>query len=304
MTASHDRLGYVHSRLVRHAAERDGADAPSAEAPDAAHVRLAGDRVVVRLGEGATALLDHGEAARGGEPGVVVFLGRVDGRPVFAAALPAEAEEAFPEPGHRVVDLRGLANAGLVAPDELGLLATAKSVLAWHARQRFCANCGTETVIAAGGFRRECPGCGAHHFPRTDPVVIMLVVRGTACLLGRGAHFPETMFSCLAGFVEPGETLEDAVRRETVEESGIRVGAVRYHASQPWPFPSSLMIGCRAEAISETLAVDPVELADARWFDRAEIASMMEGRHPDGLTLPPATAIAHMLLRDFLDGAL
>ena len=304
MTTSRDRLGYVHSRLIRHAAEREHASAPPVDAPGAAHVLITGDRAVVRMGAGATALLGHEEAARGGRPGITVFLGRVDGRPVFAGAMPAEAGDAFPEPGHRAFDLRGLANAGLVAPDELGLLATAKSVLAWHARHRFCANCGTETAVTAGGFRRECPGCGAHHFPRTDPVVIMLVVRGTACLLGRGAHFPETMYSCLAGFVEPGETIEDAVRRETAEEAGIEIGAVRYHASQPWPFPSSLMIGCRADAISETLTVDPGELADARWFDRAEILRMIEGSHPAGLTLPPPTAIAHMLLRDYLDGAL
>jgi len=299
---SRPSLGYAHSRLVRHSAERTHAALPDPSDPRSGHVLIAGDRIVLGMDQPATALLAAADRARAPQPGLAVFLGRVDDRPVFASALPEEGGQAFAEPAFRLIDLRALAAEGTVPADELGLLATAKSVLTWHARNRFCANCGTPTEIGAAGFRRDCPACAAHHFPRTDPVVIMLIRRGEACLLGRAPHFREGMYSCLAGFLEPGETIEDAVRRETMEEVGIAIGPVRYHASQPWPFPSSLMIGCVADADSETIALDPVELADARWFGRAEIGLMIAGRHPDGVTVPPPTAIAHLLMRDFCDG--
>ncbi len=194
----------------------------------------------------------------------------------------AEAFDAAPL--LRSNDLRSLAGEGRIAPHELGLLATAKSLLAWHARNGFCAHCGTPTRVAAGGYRRECPACETHHFPRTDPVVIMLIRHGDLCLLGRSPRFKEGMYSCLAGFLEPGETIEDAVRRESFEEVGLTIGAVHYHASQPWPFPSSLMIGCVAESRDSGITLDPVELADARWFSRDEVAAMLEGRHPEELT--------------------
>jgi NTP pyrophosphohydrolases containing a Zn-finger, probably nucleic-acid-binding len=171
----------------------------------------------------------------------------------------------------------------------------------WHRRHGFCANCGVRTASASGGWRRDCTACGAQHFPRTDPVVIMLSVRGDRCLLGRQARFAPGMYSCLAGFVEPGETVEDAVRRETMEEAGIRTGRVRYLASQPWPFPSSLMIGCLAEALDDDLVVDEIELEHARWFTRAEVGAMLRGEHPDGLTAPLPFAIAHHLLKAFVD---
>ena len=138
-----------------------------------------------------------------------------------------------------------------------------------------------------GGYRRDCPNCGAEHFPRTDPVVIMLAIDGERCLLGRQARFAPGMYSCLAGFVEPGETIEDAVRRETAEEAGITVGRVRYHASQPWPFPSSLMIGCHAEALSRDIVRDDAELEACRWFSRAEVRAMLAGR-PSGRDQMPA----------------
>ncbi len=186
--------------------------------------------------------------------------------------------------------------------EELGLLAVAKSMLDWHARHGFCANCGTATVARAGGFRRECPSCNAHHFPRVDPVVIMLVRRGDSCLLGRGPHFRPHMYSCLAGFLEPGETIEDAVRREVFEETRIRVGAVTYRTSQPWPFPSSLMLGCAAEGLDEAIVTDPSELEDARWFTRADVAAMLAGTHPEGIQAPPPMAIAHYLMRAFVAG--
>jgi NAD+ diphosphatase len=293
------QLGYVQSRLVRHSAE-SAAAIPDLDAPGARIAILAGDRVVL---SGDTALLTPNMAARTGERGLTLYLGRLDGDPVFAAVVPAEAAEALEAaPDFRTNDLRSLAGEGLIAPHELGLLATAKSLLGWHARQGFCANCGTPTMLAAGGYRRECTACGTHHFPRTDPVVIMLIVRDGACLLGRSPRFHDGMYSCLAGFLEPGETVEDAVRRETFEEVGLTIGAVRYHASQPWPFPSSLMIGCVAESLDAAITLDPEELADARWFSRDAVAAMLEGRHPDGLTTPPPLAIAHLLMRAFVDG--
>lgn len=299
MTDPLGQLGYVQSRLVRHSAE-SAAAIPDLDAPGARIAILAGDRVVL---SGDTALLTPDMAARTGERGLTLYLGRLDGDPVFAAVVPAEAAEALEaDPDFRTNDLRSLAGEGLIAPHELGLLATAKSLLGWHARQGFCANCGTPTMLAAGGYRRECTACGTHHFPRTDPVVIMLIVRDGACLLGRSPRFHDGMYSCLAGFLEPGETVEDAVRRETFEEVGLTIGAVRYHASQPWPFPSSLMIGCVAESLDAAITLDPEELADARWFSRDAVAAMLEGRHPDGLTTPPPLAIAHLLMRAFVDG--
>jgi NAD+ diphosphatase len=299
MTDSLDQLGYVQSRLVRHSAE-SAAPIPDLDAPGARIVILAGDRVVL---VGDTALLLPDTAVQTGARSLTLYLGRLDGEPVFAAAVPAEmAETLDADPGFRTNDLRSLAGEGRIAPHELGLLATAKSLLGWHARNGFCAQCGAPTVVAAGGYRRECTACGTHHFPRTDPVVIMLITRGDACLLGRSPRFNEGMYSCLAGFLEPGETVEAAVRRETFEEVGLTIGTVRYHASQPWPFPSSLMIGCVAESLDEAITLDPEELADARWFSRDAVAAMLEGRHPDGLTTPPPLAIANLLMRAFVEG--
>ncbi|KAB1072126.1 NAD(+) diphosphatase [Methylobacterium planeticum] len=293
-------LGYAQSRLQRHFGEQDEAAIPGLDAPGARFVLLAGDRVV--LTRPGSSLLDGETAARAPERAFTLFLGRLDGDPVFAAAIPPEAADGFEaDRAFRTLDLRSIAAEDAVAAHELGLLATAKSLLAWHARHGFCANCGTATLLRAGGFRRECPTCEAHHFPRTDPVVIMLIRRGDACLLGRSPRFKEGMYSCLAGFLEPGETIEAAVRRETFEETAIRIGAVAYHASQPWPFPSSLMIGCIAEAESEAITIDPAELADARWFHRDAAAAMLAGTHPEGYGVPPAMAIAHILIRAFVE---
>jgi NAD+ diphosphatase len=174
-------------------------------------------------------------------------------------------------------------------------------LLHWHARHRFCANCGEVTQLVQGGWRRDCPVCRAEHFPRTDPVVIMLAVSGDRCLLGRQSRFAPGMWSCLAGFVEPGESIEQAVRRETQEEAGIVCGRISYFASQPWPFPMSLMIGCHAEALSSDITVDRSELEDARWFAREEVATMLMRRHPQGLTTPPPVAIAHHIIRAWIE---
>jgi NAD+ diphosphatase len=191
---------------------------------------------------------------------------------------------------------------GLVAPEHLPPLAEAKAMLAWHARHRFCANCGAPTDPIEGGWKRECPACKAEHFPRTDPVVIMLAVEGERCLLGRSARFASAMWSCLAGFVEPGENIEEAVRREVHEEAGIACGRVAYFASQPWPFPMSLMIGAHAEALTTDIKVDRAELEGARWFERDEVALMLLRRHPDGLGTPPPVAIAHHIIRAWVEG--
>jgi len=189
----------------------------------------------------------------------------------------------------------------LVPIEILGALGQAKSLMHWHARHRFCSNCGAPSGVCAAGWRRSCEACGAQHFPRIDPVVIMLVVDGPDCLLARhagsrrAAH-PEGIYSCLAGFVETGETFEDAVRREVLEEVGIGIARVDYLASQPWPFPSSMMIGCIAQAASRELTIDPKELEDARWFSRQEAALMLGGAHPQGLACPPKLAIANLLI--------
>ncbi len=181
------------------------------------------------------------------------------------------------------------------------LLAVAKSLTSWHATHRFCANCGAPSAHAQGGWQRDCGVCGTHHFPRTDPVVIMLVTQGNDLLLGRSPGWPEGMYSLLAGFVEPGETIEAAAAREVFEESGIVLGPVRYHACQPWPFPSSLMMGVVAEATNRAITLDPEELEDAIWVPREEVLDATAGMHP---TLKPARqgAIARAMIEDWLAG--
>jgi NAD+ diphosphatase len=299
-------LGFIGNTLLRHSAERDRDLVERHRAdPEARTVAIAGDIPILRAnGAGATALLPLPDLERASARHEQAFLGTLDGRPVFAALLDAAAVDAFKEDAaFRAIDLRSIAVQGLVPPDELGVLAEAKALLFWHSRHRFCPNCGAPTVLSCAGFRRDCASCKAQHFPRTDPVAIMLVHRGERCLLGRQARFVANTYSCLAGFIEPGETIEDAVRRETKEEAGVTVGEVRYLASQPWPFPSSLMIGCLGEALSEEITLDRDELEAGRWFSRDEVRAMIERRHPDGLLIPPPMAIANFLTRSWLEGA-
>jgi NAD+ diphosphatase len=241
------------------------------------------------------------DAIEGGA--TTIFLGIGDGRAHFGIdATGAEGRSnAFAEN----IDVRSL--APLVPAGEAAILAEARSLIDWHARHRFCAQCGSSTRVASAGWVRRCPECKASHFPRTDPVVIMLTVRGDRALLGRNRRRPGNRFSCLAGFMEPGETLEEAVRRETFEESGIRVGRVRYLACQPWPFPSSLMTGFLCEGLSEEITIDPEELAEARWFSREEIRTMVARAatgpdDPTQVSLPGPLAIAHHLCRRWSHG--
>ena len=183
------------------------------------------------------------------------------------------------------------------------LAAMARGVLEWHRTHGFCATCGGLTNITMAGWQRNCPACSRSHFPRTDPVVIMLITHGNKVLMGRSHVWPEGMYSLLAGFVEPGETLEGALRREVFEESGIRVGAVDYLASQPWPFPASLMFGCAGAALNTDITIDPKEIEDALWVSREEMLDIFEGVHPK---IKPARkgAIAHFLLENWLSDCL
>lgn len=184
-------------------------------------------------------------------------------------------------------------------PRAAELVVTARALFNWHASHGFCARCGAPSVVNHAGWQRTCPACGAHHFPRTDPVVIMLVTHGNSVLLGRSHGWPAGMYSCLAGFIEPGETIEAAVRREVFEETGVRVGTVRYLASQPWPFPNSLMLGCHAMATSDDITIDPVEIADALWVTREDMVTVMTGEHPVIRPVRPG-AIAHFLIENWL----
>ncbi len=234
-----------------------------------------------------------------------LFLGLdAEGRAHFAIAITDHLARATPgavQYFRPAVDLRTLAMQGVLTPEDQSLAGQARALGQWHENARCCGKCGSATKAKDGGWRRKCWACGAEWFPRTDPVVIMLVTDGERCILAHEHRYVAKMYSTLAGFIEHGEDIEHAVRREVGEETGIRVGRVEYHASQPWPFPHSLMIGCIAHAETTNLEVDTAELADARWFSREEVRAMLENRHPDGLTAPGRHAIANILLRHFVD---
>ena len=236
-----------------------------------------------------------GTLADAPEDAELVFLGLDDGKPCFAAVPPqGDASPRMANPR-----LWGLMQA--LAPDDLAIYGEARSITDWHARHRFCAQCGSGTQIAKGGWQRNCTACGTQHFPRTDPVTIMLVEHDGKLLLGRGKGWPERAYSALAGFVEPGESIEEGVAREVLEEVGIAVRDARYIASQPWPFPSQLMLGCHAYAIAPEITLDETELADARWFTRDEVRASMEGAPEAPMNTPPKQAIAHYLLNWWLE---
>ncbi len=300
------RLGYAASRIERAAERRPDADELARLERDATSraYLIGGEHVALKktaTGHEPAFTLAEARAASGGAE--VIFLGLMDGAARFAAALePAALEALKTKEQLAVVDLRSIALRGLVDADHLPPIAEGKALINWHTRHRFCPNCGAPTQAVEGGWRRDCPSCKAQHFPRTDPVVIMLAIAGERCVLGRSHRFAAGMWSCLAGYVEPGEAIEDAVRRETREEAGIACGRVAYFASQPWPFPTSLMIGCHAEALSRDIVVDRAELDDARWFDREEVALMLARKHPDGFTAPAPVAIAYHIIRAWVEG--
>ncbi|MBO6768122.1 MAG: NAD(+) diphosphatase [Erythrobacter sp.] len=230
-----------------------------------------------------------GTLADAPEDAELCFLGLDDGKPCFAAVPPrgdASPRMANPQLWSLMATLR---------PDDLAIYGGARSLIDWHARHRFCAQCGGDTSIAKGGWQRECSRCGASHFPRTDPVTIMLVEYDGRLMLGRGLGWPEGAFSALAGFVEPGESIEEAVNREVLEEAGITVRDVSYIASQPWPFPSQLMIGCHSHANSDELTIDETEMAEINFYTREEVEAALAGNGP--FRCPPRHAIAHHLMQ-------
>jgi NAD+ diphosphatase len=298
-------LGYTQSKIDRVAERRLDKDWLAGRITDdstRAFV-IGGELIVLKAGNSVNDPLFTPEQARALAPlAETVFLGLFDGEPRFGIGIAQASAEALKARNDLVViDLRSIAIQGLVAPEHLPPLAEAKAMLHWHARHRFCSNCGAATDLVEAGWKRACLSCKAEHFPRTDPVVIMLTVSGDKGLLGRSGRFAATMWSCLAGFVEPGEAIEDAVRRETLEEAGVKCGRVNYLYSQPWPFPMSLMIGAHAEALNDDLIMDQNELVGLRWFSKDECAAMLMRKHPEGLTCPPPVAIAHHIIRSWVE---
>ncbi len=226
----------------------------------------------------------------------LVFLGLAQNKACFAAVSPTLLGSVAP------ANPRLWAAMSSLGHEELATYGTARSLIDWHARHRYCARCGNPTMLAKGGWQRNCTNevCKAEHFPRVDPVTIMLVEHDGRLLLGRQPRFPPRRLSTLAGFVEPGESIEEAVAREVLEEAGVSVGKVSYVGSQPWPFPSSLMIGCHAEALDDALTIDRTELEEADWFSRDEVAAAMRGDDDARFIAPPPQAIAHHLLKWWL----
>jgi NAD+ diphosphatase len=233
-----------------------------------------------------------------GASGPCIFLGLDGDTALFAQDVVTAENPAQSKPLAGLGHFRDARTAAqIVSVQQAAIIGQAKAMIDWHQRHGFCPRCGSPTKLMDAGYRRLCDKCNSEHFPRVDPVVIMLATHGDACLVGRGKIFPPGMFSALAGFMEPGETIEEAVRREVFEESGVKVTDVTYHAAQPWPFPSSLMIGCFARAHSRELKVDENELAEARWIERGLARELIGGKKAGGIQLPPPIAIAHHLIR-------
>lgn len=259
--------------------------------------------------EGKPARIELGHPALADTREAPIFVGLTPAGPLFAADIPLwtpfedattigqfvdQSQQVHPGfPGAKFVEIRGLMPTLSRLDGES--IATGKAILQWNSTHRFCSNCGQPSAVESSGWVRKCPACGTQHFPRTDPVVIMVITRGDKLLLGRSPAWPDRMYSLLAGFVEPGESIEAAVRREVFEESAIKVGPVRYVSAQPWPFPMSLMFGCYGEAVSEEITIDPVELQDARWVSRDEVKQVLAGTHPS-INKPRPGAIAGALI--------
>jgi NAD+ diphosphatase len=283
------RPGFTGAGLDRadHLRLDEGRLAELAAAADARLLRLAG----------LDPLLDSEERLAWGTLEAVeeelIFLGLSGGSPLFAPVPRVE-------PGQRAWSVFGI--LGRMAPEDAAVWGAARSLIEWHNRHLFCGRCGAATRLFRAGWGRSCTGCGLDHFPRVDPVVIMLAERDGKVLLGRQPQYPPGRYSALAGFVEPGESIEEAVAREIFEEAGLRVERVRYVASQPWPFPGQLMIACLAEAAPGDLALDLNELDDAIWADRSQVAAALAGEAGAPFLAPPPFAIANTLLRAWADG--
>ena len=242
-------------------------------------------------------------ASSGITPSRPIFLGREPAthRAHFAVSVSSDQVAALRQsvPLEPLAEFRTLAANGAIAPADVAQSGLARSLFAWHDATAHCGWCGSVTALIDGGWKRYCAPCAKDTFPRVDPVVIMLVTDGERCVLAHEPRYPERMFSTIAGYLEPGEDIAHAVTRETLEELGLAVGNVSVHASQPWPFPHSLMIGCIATVAHAPLVIDTAEIVEARWFTRAETAHMLAHTHPEGLWVPGAHAIAHHLIRAF-----
>ena len=236
-----------------------------------------------------------------GTPERLLFMGLWKDIAVFAVDLEGSADPAEgPLQGlGRFEELRGI--APMLPPPDAGILATAKSMFEWRRKHRWCSACGQETNVTDGGWKRLCSSCHTEHFPRTDPVAIMLALHDGKCLLGRQAAWPPGMYSALAGFIEPGESIEEGCARELKEEAGLNATAVRYHSSQPWPWPSSLMMGLMADVDSDEAAPDQTELEAVRWFTKDEAKALIKGEM-EGFFAPPPLAIAHQLIKAWAEG--
>lgn len=283
-------LGFTGARLDRADQVRVDAERFAAAAADPRALCLALDGIDFLPGEGGGL---HWEPFDPADPRAPILLG------IDAAGVPHFVRE--PAPGQRI-DARSrtvMRLLPLLSGEDAALYGGARSLVDWHARHRFCAVCGAPTGLFRGGWGRRCDACGAEHFPRVDPVVIMLAEFEDRVLVGRQPGFRPGFFSALAGFVEPGESLEEAVARELFEEAGIRVADVAYVASQPWPFPSSLMIGCRARALDPALTLDTTEIEAAMWVDRAGVRAALAGAMDAPFVAPPSLAIARHLLEEW-----
>ncbi len=290
-------VGFAQNNLVRDAENRDENSLPDAmQHKQARYMLFSRGQVIVRKTEPAVVSFAREEIERyEPKPDQVILLGHNDNGPLLAVPCGIDPETlAEPDKAYAV---RSLLYSSAVSQSEASAAAQASAILYWHSTNRYCGKCGHKSESRIGGFRRDCPACGHQIFPRTDPVVIMLPVNGDRCIMGRSPHFPENWYSTLAGFVESGETIEAAVRRETHEESGVEIGRVKYFASQPWPFPHSLMIGAHCETLSETIQFDATELEDCRWFTREEVRLMIREEHPDGFICPPNKAISSSLIQ-------
>jgi NAD+ diphosphatase len=307
-----EKLAFESSGLDRDAALRKDADALAAALKVGKVLPFWNGKPLITNDRLGWLDADHPALKLAGSP---IYLGRDDNIARFAVDLsdwtpdqtPEAVQPGFFDPSvqrhpdlpadHVFAELRGIMTQLSVREAELA--AMAKAVVHWHASHGFCAKCGEPSTPVQGGWQRSCASCGAQHFPRTDPVVIMLVTHGNSVLLGRSSGWPEGMYSLLAGFVEPGETIEAAVRREVAEETGVICGPVTYLASQPWPFPASLMIGARTEALTQAITIDPAELEAARWVSREELVAVFAGLHPEIKPARPG-AIAHFILQNWL----